>query len=91
MSADEIEAAEKNNARVLADGGPRLSSAYSKWVVARDRTAKKVLLGGLGGFGIGRMWINESESDDWIGHADAPEEDWATSQQLGGGASRWPA
>ena len=37
--------------------GPKLRYDYNIWVVAKDTKRKKVLLGGLGGMGIGQMWL----------------------------------
>ena len=91
MSAETIEEAAAHNAALVARDGPRLRSDYSTWVLARDRTNGMILLGGLGGFGNGVMWVldenvvHRSDYSGAIGFADAPEEDWRTSPALGGG------
>lgn len=55
----EIARREASNARENADRGPGLRYSTSTWIVARGDG--KVLLGGLGGLGIGRMWTGEEE------------------------------
>lgn len=53
--------------------GPALSSAYGTYVVARDPSQGKLLLGGLGAMGCGQMWVNEQESHkDYSGYKEAP-------------------
>jgi hypothetical protein len=69
--------------------GPGLRWSTRTWVIAKDSTVRKVLLGGLGGMGVGRMWTRTdgdhySHADDPT-YADAPEMSWAESDQLGGG------
>jgi hypothetical protein len=52
--------AKKNMKRFLRDG-PRISSGYDHWVIARDPEKGMILLGGLGAMGCGSMWTRESE------------------------------
>lgn len=62
-----------NNAAVLMERGPGLDRRYQSFVIARDPGAKKILLGGLGGMGVGQMWIDTSPKDDnRIGYKNAP-------------------
>lgn len=67
--------AEQNVAKVIADG-PGLRSDYNVWVVARHRSRRLVLLGGLGAMGCGQMWLPQdprhASYHGWIG---APEQD----------------
>lgn len=54
--------------------GPRLSTRYSTWVVARDRSKGMVLVGGLGGLGVGEMWFREeARHSEYEGYGEAPE------------------
>jgi hypothetical protein len=54
---DEIEVRARHNASDFWEHGPRLSADRRTWIVARGDGM--VLRGGLGGFGIGRMWCRE--------------------------------
>ncbi len=52
--------------------GPGLRKDYNVWVVARDPEAKRVLLGGLGGMGVGQMWFGEDDRHkEYPGYAEA--------------------
>lgn len=85
LHAEKVSAAlERNVQRVLKDG-PGLRYSTEVVVLARDRTAGKVLLGGLGGMGVGEMWRDERDfprytGDEmrdysrYCGYEDAPEE-----------------
>lgn len=42
--------------------GPGLRITTRHWVLARDRTKGKSLLGGLGGMGVGQMWFDDNDS-----------------------------
>lgn len=46
----------ENVEKFIADG-PRLRYDYNVWVEAKDSEKGKVLLGGLGGCGVGSMWV----------------------------------
>ena len=48
-----------NNMRIFMERGPGLDSRYRSFVVARNPSEKKILLGGLGGLGVGEMWFDE--------------------------------
>lgn len=52
---------------------PRLSYSAQAYVLARDPSKGRILLGGLGGLGVGQMWFNEDERHkEYPGYADAP-------------------
>jgi len=53
----------EENAKIFMEIGPRLSTRYGSYVVAIDPVNNKTLLGGLGGMGLGTMWIPSSERD----------------------------
>lgn len=38
--------------------GPRLSATRKSYVLAVSHDGKRALLGGLGGFGVGQMWVD---------------------------------
>ncbi len=71
---EEITDRARKNMEEFLDRGPGLRYSTRSWVVGRDRTRKKVLLGGLGGIGVGQMWFDESprHAEDST-FADAPE------------------
>lgn len=47
------------------------------FIVARDRALEKVLIGGLGCLGVGKMWFHDTgRFDDLDGYIDAGEEDY---------------
>ena len=74
MKKKTIRELEEENAKVLVNGGPRLSWRYQVWIIARDRMNKRVLIGGLGSMGIGEMWFNEeSRHRAYIGYDEAPD------------------
>jgi len=63
----------ENFKKFLADG-PRLRYDYNVWVVAKDTARNKILLGGLGGCGVGEMWVDmEERHRECPGFDDAPE------------------
>lgn len=43
------------------------------FVLARDRKRRRVLCGGLGALGVGRMWFDEAECQRHEGFNTAPE------------------
>ncbi len=56
--------------------GPGLYKDMTSFVVAKDTKNKKLLLGGLGGMGMGEMWVNLCDGDEnRSGFAEAPEVD----------------
>ena len=55
-----IESKVSNNLAAFIQDGPRMSTRYQTYVLARDRDKKMVLVGGLGCVGVGRMWMAES-------------------------------
>jgi hypothetical protein len=62
----------ENNASVLneRDGRPGLDYRYQAYVVEIEDG--KVLLGGLGGMGLGQMWVDElPRHKDYPGYAEA--------------------
>lgn len=61
---------ERNFAKVLANG-PRLRYDYETWIIAR--ADGWVIVGGLGSFGLGTMWVPECESHrERPGYDEAP-------------------
>lgn len=71
-----VQEAIEHNQSILALDGPRLTASYQTYVVARDHVRNKVLIGGLGAMGVGRMWFPErSEHAQLPGYSDAPEAD----------------
>ena len=63
-----------NNSTVFMERGPGLSSRYLTFIVARDRTKKRVVVGGLGGMGCGEMWFDEEpKHSDYPGYENAPD------------------
>lgn len=73
-------AAEKaaQNMAEFMEHGPGLRITTSTWTVARDRTQKKVLRGGLGAMGVGQMWFDETDAEKWQ-WTDEPE--WETAPE----------
>jgi len=71
---NEIEKLQKQNLRVFMRHGPGLRTSYLRWVVARDRKRGRVLVGGLGGCGVGVMWVDEEpRHKGYPGYKGAPE------------------
>jgi hypothetical protein len=70
-----IEELQDHNWAHFLDRGPGLSYGYETWVVARDRTKHRVLIGGLGGCGVGQSWRDEDPPyhSQKAGYKDAPE------------------
>lgn len=66
------EQVQADNLDHFMERGPALSYAYGTYVIARRPSTGEVLLGGLGGMGVGRMWFAESDDlKDRPGYADA--------------------
>lgn len=71
-----VERAIANNIETVMREGPGLRYSQQTVVLARDRVNGLVLLGGLGGMGVGRMWFMDGpQYVDYLGYADAPELD----------------
>ena len=66
-----------HNLDVLMDQGPRMTTRYVTYVVARDPKAGQILLGGVGGCGVGHMWTDEEPyHKDYVGYDIAPIQEW---------------
>jgi len=64
------EQAAEHNWQVFLEQGPRLSYRYGAYVLARR--PGEVLLGGLGGMGMGQMWVTEEPRHrDYPGYEEA--------------------
>ena len=62
-----------NIAKALRDG-PGLSYHYSTWIEAKCSRRNAVLICGLGGFGVGKMWAEEqAHYSTWDGYGDASD------------------
>jgi hypothetical protein len=67
-----IDDAQRANWKHFMDRGPGLSYGYQQYVIARRPASGEILLGGLGGMGIGEMWLAESADDEALpGYAEA--------------------
>ena len=64
--------AEQNVMRALRNG-PRATTAYNMWVIARDRKNGWVLMGGCGCLGVGEMWYKDEDYSEYPGYKKAPE------------------
>jgi hypothetical protein len=72
---DELSRLESENVARTLRGGPGLKYGYNTWIEARDRKRRQVLLAGLGGMGIGRMWFHETDHHkNMPEYEDAPEQ-----------------
>jgi len=72
----EILEIQKANFKVVMNTGGRLSYETKTWIAARNYQARKVLIGGLGGLGVGYQWYDEQEVHaEMPGYLDAPESD----------------
>lgn len=71
--ADLVRELLRRNLELALTNGPRLSFAYAIFVVGRDRGRERALLGGLGGLGVGRMWVSATMAATHPGFADAPD------------------
>lgn len=72
-----VEQIQQENFSHFMEGGPRLSSGYQIFVVAKDSKKGRVLLGGLGAMGVGQMWMTMDHTRDSQrpGWDEAPEID----------------
>lgn len=67
-----VEEAIQHNWEHFMERGPALSYAYQTYVVARQPSTGRILLGGLGAMGVGQMWFSEEpEHADYPGYAEA--------------------
>lgn len=87
---EEIARRAEHNMAEFMEKGPGLRWSTQTWVIAKDSTVRKVLVGGLGAMGVGRMWaesydLHEENDPTFV---DAPEVSWAVSTELCGGADR---
>lgn len=72
MSDEKITDIQRANLAHFMENGPGLSYAYKTYIVARDPSAKQVMLGGLGGTGMGQMWVSENDRHkDYPGYVEA--------------------
>ena len=49
----------QHNLQDVLEHGPRLSYNRHTWILAKDPEVNRVFLGGLGGMGVGRMWLGD--------------------------------
>lgn len=61
MRDDTIRERQASNLGEFMEHGPGLRHSTRTWVLAKDPVNRRVLVGGLGGFGIGRMWFGEAQ------------------------------
>lgn len=73
MSADDE--VRRHNIGVFMEDGPRLSWRYQTAYVAKDTKRNRVMVGGLGAMGIGRMWVEHGDHDPPLDEIDVPEVD----------------
>lgn len=74
FTSDEIEKLQAENFEKFLEDGPRLRADYNVWVEAKDTEHGMVLLGGLGGCGVGNMWVPLTERHkEYLGFTEAPE------------------
>lgn len=72
-SQSEIDQSQADNLAEFMEHGPGLRLSTRTWVLARDPEKKQVQLGGLGAFGVGRMWFLDDPSMSLkLGYDDAP-------------------
>lgn len=74
------------NIKDVLENGPGLRKSHHHWIVAKDPEPKRVLRGGLGGFGVGQMWGYATETElQSEEYAQAPCKDsfmgWGTSEE----------
>ena len=59
--------------------GPRMSTVYNVWVVAKDTKNELVKLGGLGACGVGEMVLPTQERHkQYTNYKEAPDTDLST-------------
>jgi len=64
----------RDNVADAIENGPRLSYGRGICVLARNSLRQTVLLGGLGGMGVGQMWVGDSDNvKRYAGYDEAPE------------------
>ena len=74
-SRENVSMALARNVERVSRDGPGLRYSMEVVVLARDRSAGKVLLGGLGGMGVGTMWFDDDgHRSRLVGYEDAPEQ-----------------
>lgn len=56
-----VEEQQAANFAHFMERGPAISTGYGAYVVRRDDANNRVELGGLGGLGIGTMWVESRE------------------------------
>jgi len=62
---------------IFMERGPGLWRDYNTWIVAKDPTHEKHLIGGLGGLGVGEMWVDTEDADRMNPeYVDAPVQDY---------------
>ncbi len=67
---------QNENLSIFLEKGPGLRYSYNTWIVAKDSTWGRVLIGGLGALGVGEMWVEEREEHkEYPGYAEAPKKD----------------
>lgn len=65
ITADSVEAVSIRVAKALdvAVNGPRIFYGQGCFVVAKCKTGKHILRGGLGALGVGQMWFETTDDD----------------------------
>lgn len=58
MTPEEMQ---RENFKVFMEDGPRLSRRYNTWAAAKCSEHNRILLAGLGAFGMGHMWSDRQE------------------------------
>ena len=68
-----VEDIQRSNWALYMERGPGIYPGFQTYIEARDRKARKVLIGGLGG--VGSAWVNEYPGvEEKPGWEDAPEQ-----------------
>ena len=79
--ADDRSTLQRKNLSIFFKHGPGLRKDYNIWIEGKDQNGKYVLLAGLGGLGVGRMWVPfEGHHADYPGYEDAPVIPWTEEQ-----------
>ncbi len=72
---------QNKNLETFFKRGPGLHKDYNIWIEGKDQNGKYVLLAGLGGMGVGRMWTRfQASHADYPGYEDAPIIPWTEEQ-----------
>jgi hypothetical protein len=58
---ESIKDKQRHNLKVFMKQGAGLSYAYKNWIVAKNTKFNCVLIGGLGGMGVGEMWVKTDD------------------------------